>query len=79
MVSQQKFLVPIWGESSHQKIITLTVSWNKKEYRTTSDEDGKWRFDIAGPDHKFVWADAKIEGNTVVVSSPHVQFPMAVH
>lgn len=27
---------------------------------------------------KFVWADAKIEGETVVVSSPHVSQPVAV-
>lgn len=35
-------------------------------------------FSIAGPDKKFYWADAKIENNEVVVSSPHVKFPMAV-
>jgi sialate O-acetylesterase len=35
-------------------------------------------FAIAGPDKTFVWADAKIEGNTVVVSSPKVQDPEAV-
>lgn len=49
MVLQQKFLVTVWGESSLQKTITLTVSWNKKEYRTTSDENCKWHFDIATP------------------------------
>jgi sialate O-acetylesterase len=27
---------------------------------------------------KFVWADAKIEGETIVVSSPHVPQPVAV-
>ncbi|MDO1449152.1 sialate O-acetylesterase [Rhodocytophaga aerolata] len=35
-------------------------------------------FAIAGPDKKFMWADAKIEGNTVVVSSNQVQNPVAV-
>jgi sialate O-acetylesterase len=35
-------------------------------------------FEIAGPDKKFVWADAKIEGNTIVVSSPSVAQPQAV-
>jgi len=35
-------------------------------------------FAIAGPDKKFVWADAKIEGNEVVVSSPKIEFPIAV-
>jgi len=35
-------------------------------------------FAIAGADRKFVWADARIEGNTVVVSSPQVASPVAV-
>ena len=35
-------------------------------------------FAIAGPDHKFYWADAEIEGNDVIVSSPNVNFPTAV-
>ena len=35
-------------------------------------------FAIAGADRKFVWADAVIEGKTVVVSSPQVPSPAAV-
>jgi sialate O-acetylesterase len=35
-------------------------------------------FAIAGADKKFVWADAKIKGKTVVVSSPGVDKPVAV-
>jgi sialate O-acetylesterase len=35
-------------------------------------------FAIAGSDKKFVWADAKIEGDTVVVSSDNVATPAAV-
>lgn len=35
-------------------------------------------FTIAGLDHKFYWADAVINGNTIVVSSPEVDFPVAV-
>jgi sialate O-acetylesterase len=35
-------------------------------------------FAIAGPDHQYHWADAVIEGDEVVVSSPEVQFPVAV-
>jgi len=41
--------------------------------------DGQLKgFSIAGADRKFVWADAKIEGNTVVVSSEKVSDPVAV-
>jgi sialate O-acetylesterase len=35
-------------------------------------------FAIAGEDGKFVWAEAKIEGDTVVVWSPNVEKPVAV-
>jgi sialate O-acetylesterase len=37
----------------------------------------KW-FAIAGADKKFVWADARIDGETVVVTSPQVPEPVAV-
>lgn len=35
-------------------------------------------FSIAGPDRKFVWAEAEIQGDKVVVSSPEVPNPVAV-
>lgn len=35
-------------------------------------------FVVAGPDKNFVWADAVIEGNTIVVSSPEVPTPKYV-
>lgn len=35
-------------------------------------------FAIAGPDRNFVWADAHIDGNTIVVSSPQIAEPVAV-
>jgi sialate O-acetylesterase len=35
-------------------------------------------FSIAGDDQKFVWANARIEGNTVIVSSPDVSNPKEV-
>lgn len=36
------------------------------------------QFAIAGADKKFVWADAKIEGNHIIVSSDAVTNPVAV-
>ena len=36
------------------------------------------KFAIAGEDRKWVWADAAIEGKTVVVSSPGISKPVAV-
>lgn len=35
-------------------------------------------FSIAGADKQFVWATARIEGNSVIVSSPQVKQPVAV-
>jgi sialate O-acetylesterase len=35
-------------------------------------------FAVAGEDRQFVWADAKIEGQSVVVSSPQIVRPLAV-
>ncbi len=35
-------------------------------------------FAVAGADRKFVWAEAKVEGDVVVVSSPQVPQPVAV-
>lgn len=40
--------------------------------------DGIGGFAIAGADKKFVWAEARIDGDTVVVSSDQVAEPVAV-
>ncbi len=45
---------------------------------TTRDDKPLRGFAIAGADKKFVWAKAKIKGNTVVVSSADVPKPVAV-
>ena len=46
---------------------------------TKEVEDGKLkRFAVAGADKKWVWADAEIKGETVIVSSPEVAEPVAV-
>ncbi len=44
----------------------------------TSDGGPVKGFAIAGEDRRFVWADARIDGDTVIVSSPTVQKPAAV-
>ena len=35
-------------------------------------------FAVAGPDRKFYWANAEIQGDTVVVSAPEVPYIVAV-
>lgn len=44
----------------------------------TKDGEDPKGFVIAGADRKFVWAEAKIEGDTVVVSSTDVSEPASV-
>jgi len=45
---------------------------------TTPDGAPLRGFAVAGADRRFVWADARIDGNTVVVSSRAVADPVAV-
>ena len=50
-----------------------------KAHRRGRPKGGKLKgFEIAGPDEKYVPAAARIEGRTVVVSSPDVQSPKFV-
>jgi sialate O-acetylesterase len=44
----------------------------------TNDSGPVKGFAIAGADRKFVWAEARIEGQTVVVWSPSISKPVAV-
>lgn len=61
---------------------TLRLFFDHAEGLTAKDipaAGGSLRgFAIAGADGRFVWADARIDGNTVVVSSPQVPDPSAV-
>jgi len=57
----------------------VTLSFEHTAYGLQTYDQGKLvGFSIAGEDRKFVWADAKIEGNTVIVSSEAVAAPVAV-
>ena len=44
----------------------------------TADAQAPKGFAIAGADRKFIWADARIDGETIVVSSHNVPSPVAV-
>jgi len=44
----------------------------------TSDGGVVKGFAIAGEDRRFVWADARIDGDAVIVASPKVLKPVAV-
>ncbi|MHB9057020.1 MAG: sialate O-acetylesterase [Paludibacteraceae bacterium] len=51
---------------------------NTESGLTTRSKEALNGFAIAGPDHTFYWADAVIDGNEIIVSSPKVEFPVAV-
>jgi len=57
----------------------LTVATKKGYDPVVKEPQGKLqKFAIAGEDKKWVWADAVIDGKTVLVSSPEVPKPVAV-
>lgn len=55
----------------------IRVSFDHSDGLVARDGPPKW-FAIAGDDKKFVWADARIDGQSVIVSSPQVPRPVAV-
>lgn len=65
---------------------SATVEGNKIRVRFKHAEGGLTAkegqpltgFAIAGPDHRFVWANATIDGDSVLVSSPQFDRPVAV-
>jgi sialate O-acetylesterase len=66
-------------KSSRQEAGKIVVEFNYAAGGLASRDGGKLTgFAIAGADKKFVWADAQIVGDTVVVSSPEVASPVAV-
>ena len=56
---------------------TLRVKFSHAEGLFAKDNPPK-NFAIAGADKNFVWANAKVEGDTIVVDSPKVTQPIAV-
>jgi len=65
-------------ESMQVKGNTIQVKFKSTDTGLVCKGDKLKGFAIAGADKKFVWADAKIEGNSVIVSSPDVANPVAV-
>jgi sialate O-acetylesterase len=57
--------------------IRIQFIHTESSLKTPVDEPLKG-FAVAGPDHKFHWADAKIEGNEIVVLCKDVTDPIAV-
>jgi sialate O-acetylesterase len=57
----------------------ITLTFTNTGSGQTAKGGGELKyFAIAGPDKKFLWAQAKIEGNNVVVWNDQIQNPAAV-
>jgi sialate O-acetylesterase len=56
----------------------IRLSFRNSQGLKASGGDKLKGFAIAGADRKFVWADAKIDGDHILVSSPDVKAPAAV-
>ena len=44
MVLQRNKSIPVWGKADAGE--TVTLQFNKKQYTTTADADGRWRIDL---------------------------------
>lgn len=49
MVLQQKSDVPFFGEATPESELTITTSWNHKEYSAKADKQGKFRVELKTP------------------------------
>lgn len=49
MVLQQQSNVALWGTASKNSKVIIVTSWNKKQYTTKADGDGKWTIKVATP------------------------------
>ncbi len=44
MVLQRNQLIPVWGKADpHEKVL---IRWNKHQYATVADDNGRWRIDL---------------------------------
>ena len=49
MIMQQESVVSIWGWSKPNSKVSINVSWNKKKYKTKSNNKGEWLLKILTP------------------------------
>jgi len=49
MVLQQKTTAKLWGWSKANSKISITTSWDKKQYRSMSDSKGNWLLEVNTP------------------------------
>ena len=50
MVMQQQTNANLWGTATPHKKVTVTTSWNGKQYAATADKNGAWKLTVATPE-----------------------------
>jgi len=44
MVLQRNQIIPVWGKADPQE--KVLIRWNKRQYATVADDNGRWRIDL---------------------------------
>jgi sialate O-acetylesterase len=65
MVLQQQSNVPIWGWDKPGSSVTVNTSWNKKNYKTRANSNGKWTVKISTPIYGGPYTVTVSDGNTI--------------
>jgi len=75
----QKDVVPSGPLFRGHQIVgnTIVVTFDHTDGGLVAADGPLKGFAIAGADHHWVWADAKIEGNKVILSHPDIPSPVA--
>ena len=50
MVMQQKTNANLWGTATPNKNVTITTSWDGKQYVATADKNGAWKLAVPTPE-----------------------------
>lgn len=67
MVLQQKDSVSIWGWAGPSEKVTLTTSWDKKQYETTASDLARWTVKIKTPAAGGPYSISITSRNTIVL------------
>ena len=69
MVMQRGKIIPVWGKADAGE--TITISFNKKQYTTTADAEGRWRVDLpkmkAGGPYTLEVKSGEVKGEKLVI------------
>ncbi len=65
MVLQQNSYIKIWGTAKPRSWVTVTVSWNAKEYKYYTKKDGSFRVSIKTPQASFT-------AQTITIAEEHI-------